>query len=167
MMMAKSIRWRLDRYASECTVWPAMARSRDNKEGEGLDPAYAANYGISGDNQSWLLTDLAELEVRFQLGKLAAWLLLKRFREPKSIRNMNCSQLGQHAINLLTALRCQSEDWSAALRRHQLDLLFQLWADCTSWHESSLYSQIATIIVAVVRPWRLNHTSEYLGPSTW
>jgi len=49
-----------------------MARSRDNKEGEGLDPAYAANYGISGDNQSWLLTDLAELEVRFQLGKLAA-----------------------------------------------------------------------------------------------
>lgn len=28
-------------------------------------------------------------------------------------------------------------------------------------------AQIAIIMVAVVRPWRSNHVSEYLGPRTW
>jgi len=51
-----------------------MARIKDSKEGEGLEPAYATNHGINGDddNQSWLLTDLAELAAHFQLKRLVA-----------------------------------------------------------------------------------------------
>lgn len=50
-----------------------MARIKDSKEGEGLEPAYATNHGINGDDdQSWLLTDLAELAAHFQLKILVA-----------------------------------------------------------------------------------------------
>jgi len=48
-----------------------------------------------------------------------------------------------------------------------IGLAVQLSADHMNWYQASIYSQIAMIIVAVVRPLRLNHTSEYLGPSTW
>jgi len=51
-----------------------MARIRDSKEGEGLEPAYATNHGINGDDDSlsWLFTDLAELVAHSQLKRLAA-----------------------------------------------------------------------------------------------
>lgn len=57
-------------------------------------------------------------------------------------------------------------DLSVALRLRRMDLL-QWIISCHGGIQNAWSSHIATIIVAVVLPFRLNHVSEYFGPMTW
>lgn len=44
IMTPKSMRSRKDIYASEGTWRPTIARNRESRDGDGLDPAYAGRY---------------------------------------------------------------------------------------------------------------------------